>query len=56
MYVCLCVGVTSQAVTEAVAGGALTSKEIAKVCGAGSVCGRCWRTVRAIIAATAPPE
>jgi bacterioferritin-associated ferredoxin len=52
MYVCLCLGVTSETVREAVAAGATTSKEVAEACGAGSQCGRCKRTVRAIIAAT----
>ena len=51
MFVCLCIGVTSHVVTEAVANGASTSKEVADACGAGSDCGRCRRTVRAIIAA-----
>lgn len=49
MYVCLCVGVTNHTVTEAVAAGATSSKEVAEACGAGSECGRCRRTVRAII-------
>lgn len=51
MYVCLCRGVTSQAVAEAVAAGASTTKKVAKACGAGSDCGRCRRTVQAIIKA-----
>ncbi|BDX32059.1 (2Fe-2S)-binding protein [Mycobacterium antarcticum] len=51
MFVCLCTGVTSKAVTELVASGASTSKQIADACGAGSDCGRCRRTVRAIIEA-----
>ncbi|KAA0081994.1 (2Fe-2S)-binding protein [Mycolicibacterium sp. P9-64] len=54
MFVCLCTGVTSQRVTELVAGGANTSKQIADACGAGADCGRCRRTVRAIIAAAEP--
>jgi bacterioferritin-associated ferredoxin len=49
MYVCLCNGVTSQAVIAAVAAGASTSNEVAKACGAGAECGRCRRSVRAII-------
>ncbi|MGK2879530.1 MAG: (2Fe-2S)-binding protein [Mycobacterium sp.] len=49
MFVCLCTGVTTQAVTDVVAGGAITSKQVAAACGAGSDCGRCRRTVRAII-------
>lgn len=51
MYVCLCKGVTSQAVADAVAAGASTTKKVAKACGAGSDCGRCRRTVQAIIKA-----
>jgi bacterioferritin-associated ferredoxin len=49
MFVCLCHGVTSQEVTSAIESGACTSKQVAKMCGAGSDCGRCRRTVRAII-------
>ncbi|MGV0795243.1 (2Fe-2S)-binding protein, partial [Mycolicibacterium sp. XJ1819] len=51
MFVCLCMGVTSNVVSEAVANGATTSKQIAEACGAGGDCGRCRRTLRAIIAA-----
>jgi bacterioferritin-associated ferredoxin len=53
MYVCLCLGVTSETVKSAVANGASSSKQVAAACGAGSQCGRCRRTVRAIIAAGA---
>ena len=53
MYVCLCEGVTSQTVSDAVACGASTSKEVAAACGAGLDCGRCRRTLRAIIEAAA---
>jgi bacterioferritin-associated ferredoxin len=56
MYVCLCVGATNQTVSDAVARGASTSKEVAAVCGAGADCGRCRRTLRAIIAASAKLE
>ncbi|MCV7369387.1 (2Fe-2S)-binding protein [Mycolicibacterium duvalii] len=49
MYVCLCLGVTNEAVAEAVAAGARTTRRVAQACGAGSECGRCRRTVRAII-------
>jgi bacterioferritin-associated ferredoxin len=43
-------GVTSHDVDKAVANGACTSKQITEACGAGSDCGRCRRTLRAIIA------
>jgi bacterioferritin-associated ferredoxin len=52
MYVCLCVGATNQTVSDIVAQGASTSKEVAEACGAGGDCGRCRRTLRAIIAAS----
>jgi bacterioferritin-associated ferredoxin len=51
MFVCLCMGVTSHVVDEVVANGASTSKQIAEACGAGGDCGRCRRTLRAIIEA-----
>ncbi len=51
MFVCLCVGATSHVIDEAVANGASTSKQIAEACGAGGDCGRCRRTLRAILAA-----
>jgi bacterioferritin-associated ferredoxin len=43
--------VTSHVVNDVVAAGASTSKEIAAACGAGGDCGRCRRTLRAIIEA-----
>jgi len=49
MFVCLCTGATSHVVDEAVANGARTSREVAAACGAGGDCGRCRRTLRAII-------
>ncbi len=51
MFVCLCTGTTTHVVNEVVANGARTSREIAAACGAGGDCGRCRRTLRAIIAA-----
>ncbi|WP_082949817.1 (2Fe-2S)-binding protein [Mycobacterium sp. ACS4331] len=49
MYVCLCVGVTSHTVADAVAAGACTTNDVAQRCGAGADCGRCRRSIRAII-------
>ena len=45
--------VTSWVTLGVVAAGASTSKQVADVCGAGSQCGRCRRTVRAIISSVA---
>ncbi|UXA20058.1 bacterioferritin-associated ferredoxin [Mycobacterium sp. SMC-4] len=49
MYVCLCLGITSDTVAKAVDGGASTTRAVAITCGAGSECGRCRRTIRMII-------
>ncbi|WP_082963763.1 (2Fe-2S)-binding protein [Mycobacterium sp. 852002-51961_SCH5331710] len=49
MYVCLCLGITIEAVSDAVASGAKTSRQVSDACGAGSDCGRCRRTIRSII-------
>ncbi|OBG58385.1 MULTISPECIES: bacterioferritin-associated ferredoxin [unclassified Mycobacterium] len=54
MFVCLCNGVTSQTVTEAVEAGACTTKEVAAACGAGADCGRCRRTVQAMLRSSDP--
>jgi bacterioferritin-associated ferredoxin len=51
MFICLCTGATSHVVSVCISKGASTSKEVAAACGAGSDCGRCKRTVRAIIEA-----
>lgn len=55
MYVCLCTGVTSATVADVIAAGACTSKAVATACDAGSVCGRCRATIRAMIDAAAQP-
>jgi bacterioferritin-associated ferredoxin len=52
MYVCLCLGVTNQTVADAVAAGAVTSQQVSDTCGAGSQCGRCRRTIRAVISSS----
>jgi bacterioferritin-associated ferredoxin len=49
MYVCLCTGTTCTTITDAVARGASTSKQVAKACGAGLDCGRCLRNVKALV-------
>ena len=56
MYVCLCVGVTIETVSSAVAAGARTCRQVSKVCGAGSECGRCRRSIRSIIDANQVKE
>ena len=41
MYICLCLGVTTSTVQQAIDAGARSTKQVAEACGAGSVCGRC---------------
>lgn len=55
MYVCLCLGVTSERVSAVVAAGATTCNQVADACGAGSECGRCRRTVRSVISSAGSP-
>ncbi len=56
MYVCLCAGATCTMVSDAIARGASTSKQVALACGAGLDCGRCLRNVKAIIDAARTAE
>jgi bacterioferritin-associated ferredoxin len=51
MFVCLCNGITSQVVADAIAGGASTTNQIAAACGAGADCGPCRRTLRLLLGA-----
>ncbi|WP_409435188.1 bacterioferritin-associated ferredoxin [Mycobacterium sp. SMC-14] len=52
MYVCLCAGVTSQQVIDAVRDGAATTKQVGERTGAGAACGRCRTNIRALISTT----
>ena len=54
MYICLCLGVTTGTVQQAIDAGARSTKQVAEACGAGSVCGRCGHTIRTMIEAAAP--
>ena len=49
MLVCHCNGVSDRAIRKAVRRGAVTPREVASACGAGSCCGGCGATVRQII-------
>ncbi len=55
MYVCLCLGLTSSTVQQAIDAGARSTKQVAAACGAGSICGRCRHSIGVMIDATAPP-
>jgi bacterioferritin-associated ferredoxin len=59
VWVCLCQGVTSRSIMEAVDAGATTVKEISEINGAGTVCGKCTRNIRVLIEqhrGETPPE
>jgi bacterioferritin-associated ferredoxin len=51
MYVCLCRAVTNTTVHQAVEAGATTGRKVGESCGAGTVCGRCRRSIFSIIRA-----
>ena len=53
MYICLCMGVTSAVVEQAIHEGARSPRQVAAACGAGSVCGRCRHNVRDLLDAAA---
>lgn len=56
MYVCLCLGVTSSTVQQAIDDGARSTKQVAEACGAGSICGRCGHTIRTMLDAAAAEQ
>lgn len=49
MYVCICFGVTDTQVTAQIDGGARSMREISAACRAGTDCGRCVKTISAMI-------
>lgn len=57
MIVCHCKGVSDRAVRRAVAEGARTRGQVARRCGAGTVCGGCRPVIQELLAeSTAAPE
>lgn len=54
MYVCLCTGVTSEQIQEAINNGANSAAEITALTGAGSNCGSCLTTVIAMMLEAQP--
>ena len=45
MWVCLCKAVTSSAIDEVIDNGARSVVEVGRVCGAGTDCTQCTRTI-----------
>jgi bacterioferritin-associated ferredoxin len=55
MLVCHCMGLSERDVSGAIRAGASTRREVARECGAGSVCGGCRPLVDELLDAHAPP-
>ncbi|MEV6206881.1 (2Fe-2S)-binding protein [Kitasatospora sp. NPDC051914] len=49
MYVCMCHAVTEAQVKQEIDGGAVTPRQIAKGCKAGTDCGSCVRRIQALL-------
>ena len=56
MWVCLCEAVTSTTIREAIEAGAGSVNEVGKECGAGTVCGKCKRTIAVMVDQHSPAE
>jgi bacterioferritin-associated ferredoxin len=54
MLVCHCKGVSEREVTSAIQAGACTRRELARECGAGTVCGGCRPLIDELLDAHAP--
>jgi bacterioferritin-associated ferredoxin len=50
MYVCLCQAVTSATVTQVIEDGASTVEDVGARTEAGTVCGRCTKTIEKLLA------
>lgn len=49
MYVCVCFAVSDKQISDMVAKGAKSYKDIKKLCKAGSDCGACIKTIKSLI-------
>ncbi len=49
MYLCLCYGVTDGKIKELIAQGALSLREVQKVCQAGTDCGSCVCEIKELL-------
>jgi bacterioferritin-associated ferredoxin len=54
MVVCHCKAVTESQLREAVEGGACTRRQVARQCGAGTICGGCRPLIDQILGESAP--
>jgi len=49
MIVCLCRGVPEQTIQSVIASGARTVDDVSRICGAGSDCGACYRSLAEMV-------
>jgi bacterioferritin-associated ferredoxin len=49
MWVCLCEAVNSSTIKEVIAAGARTTEQVGKICRAGTICGRCRKSISALL-------
>ncbi|MFD5317322.1 bacterioferritin-associated ferredoxin [Streptomyces sp. NPDC127098] len=54
VYVCSCFGITERQVRERAAAGAVTPRQIASECKAGTDCGSCVRRIQCILGRARP--
>jgi bacterioferritin-associated ferredoxin len=52
MLVCICKGVSEQAIDSAVESGARTVEAVGRICGAGTDCGSCHEAIEELIDGT----
>ncbi|MBW8827058.1 MAG: (2Fe-2S)-binding protein [Acidobacteria bacterium] len=56
MWICLCEAVTSTTIREVIEDGAASVGAVAEACGAGTVCGKCKRTIAVMVDQHSPAE
>jgi bacterioferritin-associated ferredoxin len=49
VWVCLCEAVSSSTIREVIESGADSVGEVGQACGAGTVCGKCKRTIAVLV-------
>lgn len=49
VIICLCRGITDRAVKQAMEQGAVSTRQVGRLCGAGTCCGSCRGTIAAIL-------
>ena len=56
MYICLCHAVSNVTIATAIDAGARTVEAVGESCGAGTVCGKCRKTIEIMLSGQAKPS